>query len=99
MPPQVMALAAQCTAGAYFGKYVIVVDDDIDPTNIGQVLWAIGDALAAGAIDRHFARDLEHVSRSEPQPAGNPPLGLEGADRCLHGLLAHQGILAADQAR
>ncbi len=37
--PQVMALAAQCTAGAYFGKYVIVVDDDIDPSNIGQVLW------------------------------------------------------------
>ena len=39
--PQVMALAAQCTAGAYFGKYVIVVDDDIDPSNIGQVLWAM----------------------------------------------------------
>ena len=39
--PQVMALAAQCTAGAYFGKYVIVVDEDIDPTNVGQVLWAM----------------------------------------------------------
>ena len=39
--PQVMALAAQCTAGAYFGKYVIVVDDDIDPTNVHQVLWAM----------------------------------------------------------
>jgi 3-polyprenyl-4-hydroxybenzoate decarboxylase len=38
---QVMALAAQCTAGAYFGKYVIVVDDDIDPSNVGQVLWAM----------------------------------------------------------
>ena len=39
--PQVMALAAHCTAGAYFGKYVIVVDDDIDPTNVHQVLWAM----------------------------------------------------------
>jgi|SRR5579871_1250657 len=38
---QVMALAAQCTAGAYFGKYVIVVDHDIDPTNVHQVLWAM----------------------------------------------------------
>src|SRR2546428_12033923 len=38
---QVMALAAQCTAGAYFGKYVIVVDDDVDPTNVPQVLWAM----------------------------------------------------------
>ncbi len=66
---QVMALAAQCTAGAYFGKYIIVVDDDIDPTNIGQVLGD-GDALAAGAVDRHFARDLEHVPRSELELAG-----------------------------
>jgi 4-hydroxy-3-polyprenylbenzoate decarboxylase len=39
--PQVMALAAQCTAGAYFGKYVIVVDDDIDPTNFNDVVWAM----------------------------------------------------------
>ena len=38
---QVMALAAQCTGGAYFGKYVIVVDDDVDPTNLNQVLWAM----------------------------------------------------------
>src|SRR5258706_3558381 len=38
---QVMALAAQCTSGAYFGKYVIVVDDDVDPSNVGQVLWAM----------------------------------------------------------
>ena len=39
--PQVMALAAQCTAGAYFGKYVIVVDDDVDPWNLGEVFHAI----------------------------------------------------------
>jgi UbiD family decarboxylase len=38
---QVMALAAQCVAGAYFGKYVIVVDDDVDPSDIKQVLWAM----------------------------------------------------------
>ena len=29
------------TGGAYHGRYVIVVDDDIDPTNIREVLWAI----------------------------------------------------------
>ena len=45
-----------------------------------------GDALAAGAVDRHPARDLEHVPRPEPQPAGNPAVGLEGADQRLHGL-------------
>jgi len=27
--------------GAYFTKYVIVVDDDIDPTNLGEVFWAM----------------------------------------------------------
>ena len=58
-----------------------------------------GDALAAGAVDRHPARDLEHVPRSEPQPAGNPAVGLEGADQRLHGLQAHQVVLAAHQAR
>jgi UbiD family decarboxylase len=26
---------------AYFGRYVIVVDEDIDPTNIEEVLWAL----------------------------------------------------------
>ena len=58
-----------------------------------------GDALAAGAVDRHPARDLEHVPRSEPQSAGNPAVGFEGADQRLHGLQAHQVVLAAHQAR
>jgi UbiD family decarboxylase len=26
---------------AYFGRYVIVVDEDIDPTNVEEVLWAL----------------------------------------------------------
>ncbi len=34
-------LASQCREGAYMGRYVIVVDDDIDPTNIEDVLWAL----------------------------------------------------------
>ncbi|MFC2071196.1 UbiD family decarboxylase [Chloroflexota bacterium] len=33
--------AALALSGAYIGRYVIVVDDDIDPTNIREVLWAI----------------------------------------------------------
>ncbi len=28
--------------GAYMLKYVIIVDDDIDPSNIKEVLWALG---------------------------------------------------------
>ena len=34
-------LAMQCHAGAYLGRYVIVVDDDIDVYEFNQVLWAI----------------------------------------------------------
>jgi len=38
---QVGALAAQCMGGAYFTKYVVVVDDDVDPTDLGEVVWAM----------------------------------------------------------
>jgi len=36
------ALAAMgCRAGAYLGRYVVVVDEDIDPTDTFEVLWAM----------------------------------------------------------
>ncbi len=38
---QVLALAAQCPAAAYFTKWIIVVDDDVDPTDFNEVLWAL----------------------------------------------------------
>jgi 4-hydroxy-3-polyprenylbenzoate decarboxylase len=34
-------VATQCHAGAYLGRYTIVVDDDIDATNLNEVLWAL----------------------------------------------------------
>lgn len=34
-------IAAQCGASAYASKYVIVVDDDIDVTDLDQLLWAM----------------------------------------------------------
>jgi 4-hydroxy-3-polyprenylbenzoate decarboxylase len=34
-------LAASCQSGAYLGRFVVVVDDDIDPTNLFDVLWAM----------------------------------------------------------
>jgi UbiD family decarboxylase len=30
-----------CTAGARQGRYTVIVDDDIDPTNLKEVLWAM----------------------------------------------------------
>jgi 4-hydroxy-3-polyprenylbenzoate decarboxylase len=34
-------VAAQCGASAYASKYVVVVDEDVDATNLEQVLWAM----------------------------------------------------------
>jgi 4-hydroxy-3-polyprenylbenzoate decarboxylase len=38
---QVLALAAQCPASAYYTKWIIAVDEDVDPTDLNQVLWAL----------------------------------------------------------
>ncbi len=38
---QAALVASQVHAGAYLGRYVIVVDDDIDPTSTFDVLWAL----------------------------------------------------------
>jgi UbiD family decarboxylase len=37
---QVGQIAAQCGASAYASKYIIVVDDDVDVTNLDHLLWA-----------------------------------------------------------
>jgi 4-hydroxy-3-polyprenylbenzoate decarboxylase len=38
---QAAMLAANCHAGNYLGRWVIVVDDDIDPSNLWDVTWAM----------------------------------------------------------
>jgi 4-hydroxy-3-polyprenylbenzoate decarboxylase len=38
---QVLALASQCPGAAYYTKWVVVVDEDVDPTDIEQVIWAM----------------------------------------------------------
>jgi 4-hydroxy-3-polyprenylbenzoate decarboxylase len=34
-------IASQCHAGAYANRFVVVVDDDIDPADIDKVIWAM----------------------------------------------------------
>ena len=34
-------LTAQCQAAAYMNRFVIVVDDDVDPMNLEEVMWAV----------------------------------------------------------
>ena len=38
---QVLALVAQCPGGAYYSKWIIAVDEDVDPTNMDQVVLAM----------------------------------------------------------
>jgi UbiD family decarboxylase len=35
------AIAAQCREASYMNRFVVVVDDDIDPTNLEEVVWAM----------------------------------------------------------
>lgn len=38
---QALGMAATCPAAAYFTKWIIAVDDDVDPTDMNQVMWAL----------------------------------------------------------
>ncbi|MFQ5914537.1 MAG: UbiD family decarboxylase [Nitrospinota bacterium] len=38
---QAAMLAASCHSGNYAGRWTIVVDDDIDPSNLFDVIWAV----------------------------------------------------------
>jgi len=38
---QVLSLAAQVPGGAYYTKWIIAVDEDIDPTDMNEVIWAM----------------------------------------------------------
>ena len=34
-------ILSQCGVGAYMSRWTIVVDDDIDPANLQEVMWAV----------------------------------------------------------
>ncbi|MGV7187005.1 UbiD family decarboxylase [Xanthomonas axonopodis] len=66
---QALALAAQVPAGAYITKWIIVVDEDVDPTDMNQVIWAM--ATRATPVDDI---DVLRNTRGSPlDPAQNPP--------------------------
>ena len=66
---QVLSLAAQVPGGAYFTKWIIAVDEDIDPTDMDQVLWAMGGRCnPADDIDI-----LRNTWSTGLDPSQNPP--------------------------
>jgi UbiD family decarboxylase len=65
-------VASQCQTGAYLGRYVVVVDEDIDPSDLQEVIWAM-------CTRSDPASDIEMIRRawsSEADPLvrkGSPP--------------------------
>ena len=61
-------VACQCHVGAYAGKYVIVVDDDIDVSDLEQVIWAM-----LTRSDPATSIDIVHNAWSTPLDPRIPP--------------------------
>jgi len=66
---QAALVACQCHAGAYLGRYVVVVDDDIDITNLNEVVWAIATrsdpATSVDLLRRTWSGPLDPVIQPE----------------------------------
>jgi 4-hydroxy-3-polyprenylbenzoate decarboxylase len=60
---QAALLAASCQSGSYLGRFVVVVDEDIDPTNLDEVVWAMctrcDPAEDIDFIRRHWSGPLD----------------------------------------
>ena len=66
---QVLALAAQVPGGAYYMKWIIAVDEDVDPTDMDQVIWAM--ASRCNPIDDIDI--LRNTWSTWLDPSQNPP--------------------------
>jgi 4-hydroxy-3-polyprenylbenzoate decarboxylase len=66
---QALALAAQVPGGAYFTKWIVAVDDDVDPSNMDEVLWAM-----SSRCNPNDDIDILRNTWSTPlDPSQNPP--------------------------
>lgn len=61
-------VAAMCRTGAYLGRLVIVVDDDIDVTDLNEVMWAV-----VTRADPETSLDIIHRAWSGPLDPAIPP--------------------------
>jgi 4-hydroxy-3-polyprenylbenzoate decarboxylase len=72
---QVLHVASQCHAGAYAGRYTVVVDEDIDPSNLEEVMWAV-----CTRSDPATSIDIVHRAWSTPLDPRIPPDRREKGD-------------------
>ncbi len=95
---QVLALTAQCPAAAYYTKWIIAVDDDVDPTDLNEVMWALSTRCHPSEDIDILQQDLVDRPRPEPVRDGAAALRLEGADRRLQAAPAPEAVSADDAA-
>lgn len=72
---QAAIAALGCRAGNYHGRFVVVVDEDIDPTNLGEVIWAISTRCdpksAITVIDNCWSTPLDPAMPPEKKDAAD----------------------------
>jgi UbiD family decarboxylase len=72
---QVGMVASQCHAGSYANRFVVVVDDDIDPTNSNDVIWAMSTrmdpAIDMTTITGAWSTPLDPMAYPEDNPRYN----------------------------
>ncbi len=76
---QVGALAAQCMGGAYFTKYIVVVDEDVDPTSLAEVIWA----MATRSRPKDSIDILRETWSTYLDPSQNPPENRPWGSKCI----------------
>ena len=68
-------IASQCHVGAYLGKYVVVVDDDVDVSNLEELMWAMvsrsDPATSIDVITNSWSSSLEPRLTPEDRAKGN----------------------------
>ncbi|MDD2735707.1 MAG: UbiD family decarboxylase [Desulfuromonadaceae bacterium] len=76
---QVGALAAQCMGGAYFTKYIVVVDDDVDPSSLSEVVWA----MVTRSRPAQSIEILRETWSTYLDPSQNPPEIRPWGSKCI----------------
>ena len=82
-------IASQCASAVYIGRYTVVVDDDIDVTNLADVVWAI-----ATRTDPQSSIEVVRRCRgSSADPAISPDL--KGSDANPAAVFTSKGVIDA----
>jgi 4-hydroxy-3-polyprenylbenzoate decarboxylase len=90
---QTLAAAVGTRAGAYGGKFYVVVDDDVDVTNIHDVIWAMGTRCdPAQQID--FMRGVWTSPADPAIPPGRRHMG-HGQTTKTHGYTMDRVLIDA----